>query len=116
MWNGFTWPNGRFLRIRYYDVFHRKWNVLAIWEITRPLRIPFCKVTRVNTKFTSTVYRLIYFSNESTNQTQQFLRFIAYRLNTAQHVSGILNAHRQEPINCSSSSNSRLWFTVGTWW
>jgi len=36
-------------------------------------------------------------------------RFIACRLNTAQHVSGHPLTHHQEPINCSSSSS--LWFT-----
>ena len=67
-------------------------------------------LTFINLGFVSLC--IIIYSNKSTNQMHQSLRFIAYRLNTAQHVSGIPHAHHQELINCSS----RLWFTLGTWW
>jgi len=54
------------------------------------------------------------FSNKSTNQMQQFFKFIAWRLLvcTAQHVSGVLTPI----IRISTTAVAAYGYTVGAWW
>jgi len=52
------------------------------------------------------------FQIKQPTRLQQFLKFITWRLYTAQHVSGVLTS----VIRTSTTAVAASGFTVGAWW
>jgi hypothetical protein len=95
----------------YFVVHAYPCKVLPLLLDTRsPVIVPPLK--ELLTFFCSELWKCIL--NKSTNQMQQFLKFITWRLLvcTAQHVSGVLTPI----IRNSTTAVAASGFTVGAWW
>ena len=87
--------------------FPRQWlrENVTILRYTYSAYLVYCLLF-INLEFVSP-YIIIY-SNESTNQMHLSLRFIACRINTAQHVSGILMPVIGSLLTAVATSGLRL--------
>ena len=81
-------------------------------ERNRKIILPDEVRCRIRKRWSLQVRASSYISNNSTNRTQQFLRFITWRLCMAHNVSGVLTPI----IRSSTTAVAASGFTVGAWW